>query len=147
MKLPANLDDLHVVLAASALILALALHLQRKRIHSLEESTTALKEKLARIEAAPTEFIHRIERYDVLWFASVMASVIDKRIISAKPGLPFCSKCVLPLASAQGITPWKCPSCGSAYADSLGTLTVTDTVVGMALEQFRLTHRDYLGPA
>lgn len=144
MDLPYGLQHSHIGLAGLAMLLFSAVYFKRTRDRA--EKARAAAEAEAQRQAAISAHEVRLERYDALWLASVTASSLERRILAVKPGLPYCPQCVKPLTSSQGITPWKCPSCGAAFADTLGTLTVTDAITREALEMFRKAHEDYLGP-
>ena len=144
---PPHPDMAHAVLGATAALFAAAFFRGRSLRRRLMERLGELDGELNRARSAPRVWEYRLERYDVLWFATVAAARAAREIVSTSPGVPHCRKCVLALAGVEGKSEWRCPGCQEIHPGTLSDLAVIDTVIALALELFRENHKDYRLPA
>jgi hypothetical protein len=97
----------------------------------LAKAEKLLKEMRERPETA--EF--RIERFELLWFPVVTASVQTMEITNVVVGVPHCGKCAVPLGLEKG--EWVCARCGARHPETLADTMVLDTVAQQAIKYFQ----------
>lgn len=130
-----NVDALHATLALLASVMGAlwvrAASQARRDGQARLKAEKALRELRERPETA--EF--RIERFDLLWFPVVTASVQEMMITAVNPGVPHCGKCAVPL----GIDgkEWACARCGARHPETLSDTMVLDTISQLAVKYFQ----------
>lgn len=125
-------------LAAAALVVAAGFAWAYARAKA---RAAALEAELAVVLGADRHNEYRLERFDLIWYPVVSYQEKDKVLARASPGVPFCRKCVKPLApDDEG---WKCPGCGARSPDSIADTAATDSIVREAIRCFLQRRPDY----
>lgn len=129
-----RLDFVHGVLAALGLVFLVLFAVERVRRLSARKSVARLEAELKEARKAGRTSQYRLERFDLLWFPTVVATEDNARVESVAPGLPHCKACVLPLRSRGD--QWVCPQCESKHPDSLADLMATESIRKEAVKLF-----------
>lgn len=141
MTVKLTFDQLHIALATAAAVLFLRVlwdHWQKKK---LRKRLVEAEGKLQASVNGNRENEYRVERYDVLWFPTVVSSPSKKQILQVKPGVPHCLTCVAPL-SMKGAQ-WACAKCGKSFESSLADVMVADSVNAQAVKYFLERNKGY----
>ncbi|PCI35996.1 MAG: hypothetical protein COB53_10435 [Elusimicrobia bacterium] len=136
--MPANLDFIHLGLAAAALILLFLWVFEVFRLRAVRDRANAAEQELTKIHAAPAAHEFRIEQFGVLWYPTVHYKKKFFEIIDLKVGAPNCLTCGLPLSI--GSTELSCAKCGFKCAESVASVAVLDQIAEKAKSFFQTRH-------
>lgn len=123
--------------ALAAAAAAVFLILWRRALRGIAEAAAKLQEArkaLSELKAAPRRHEVRLERFELLWYPTLIAYEAAQEVVGVAAGLPHCRACVKPLAAKGG--GWSCPGCAKEYPDSLADVQVTDAVANEAVKLF-----------
>lgn len=139
-----QLDTLHYMLGALALVLGLGAIWAGRGKGPLRAHAAQLAKELAALKSAPKEQEFRLEQYELLWFPTMTYSEKEKKILKAVVGVPHCIKCCVPI-KVMDQKEWHCPRCEKRYPASVTDLTVMDSIEALARKYFVERHPDYAG--
>ncbi len=130
-----NVDGLHaglaIVASAMCALWISAKTETRKAVEARRKAEKALRE----LKEQPERAEFRVERFELLWFPVVTASIQTMEITGVNPGLPHCAKDAVPLGLDKN--EWVCARCGSRHPESLADTMVLDTISDLAIKYFQ----------
>lgn len=135
-----------LALAGLGTIVALLLAARRKEkeFRAVVQRLAETEKELRALKSAPRVVEQRLERFDLLWFASLTVQDNPSYIISATAGLPHCRSCVSPLKLQSGAEEaWVCLDCGARHPASVADTMVMDSVLQQAIKEFQQRHKGY----
>lgn len=129
--------------AVSTVFFAVRQHLQGRRLREARLESQRLRSELEKAGGAARSWEYRLERFDVLWFASVTALPASREVARVVAGLPHCPSCVVPLAKSAKGEGWSCPRCEFATTAALEDVALMDVIEKQALRHFKERHPDF----
>ncbi|MBI4059933.1 MAG: hypothetical protein HY403_00735 [Elusimicrobia bacterium] len=136
-----GMQVLVLALGAACAALAVAVLALRSRLRAARaEAAEAAK----RAAPKPRQVEGRAERHGLLWFPILTVDDGQRRVLSASAGLPYCPRCLKPLALAKGPPEeWVCAGCADRRAGTAADMQVVDAMIAQAIHEFTARHADY----
>jgi hypothetical protein len=135
MVLPFQADGLHAGLSVALSLVGILWINELKRAQRAEELRAKAEKALRDSKNQPERAEFRIERFDLLWYPVVSASLETMRIDSVVVGVPHCGKCAVPLGLAG--KEWACARCSARHPESVTDTMATDSVAQQAVKYFQ----------
>lgn len=134
MNLP-KVDGLHSALSLAVTALTMLWFNAREDKKRVQQQKQALEKQLRELKEQPERAEFRIERFDLIWYPTVTASIQTMEVTNVAVGVPHCGKCAVPLGLDKN--EWVCARCNARHPESIADSMVTDTVSKQAIQYFK----------